>query len=107
MPTHPNRPTIPEADLPLITELPGDLPRVAGIIAGIIKNDATAVQIVAALSFEFRGVNIYFPNMDNFIRGARDRRIRADFDAGLTGHRIAIKYGLSERRIWEILGQAE
>lgn len=105
MPTHPNSPTIPEADLPLIAELPGDLPRVAGIITGIINNDVTAVQIVAALSFEFRGVNIYFPNMEKFMRGARDRRIREDFDAGITGHRIAMKYGLSERRIWEILGQ--
>lgn len=107
MPTIPNSHTLSEADLPLIADLPGDLPQMAGVIAGIIKNDVIAVQIVAALSSQFRGMNVYFPNMEKFMRGTRDRRIREDFDAGLTGHRIAMKYGLSERHIWHILGQAE
>lgn len=100
------RPTIPETELPLINELPADLSRMAGIISGLIKNDSMSVQIVAALSFEFRGVNVYFPNLDKFFRGSRDRRIREDFDAGTTGHQLAMKYGLSERRIWEILNKA-
>jgi Mor family transcriptional regulator len=108
MPTFSNtRPTLPEAELPLIKELPGDLSRMAGIITGFINNDLVSVRIIEALSREFRGVNVYFPSLDKLMRNSRDRRIREDFDAGTTGHQLAMKYSLSERRIWEILGQAE
>lgn len=107
MPTHPNRSTIPTADLPLITDLPGDLGQMAAVITGIVNDDSLAVRIVDALSKEFRGTNVYFHNMDSFMRKARNRRIREDFDAGATAHIIAKKYHLSERSIWQILGEVD
>lgn len=109
MPTFSNTcPTLPDNELPLIQELPNDLSRMAGIITGIIKNDFIAVRIVEALSHEFRGVNVYFPSLDKFIRNARNKRIREGYDTGdVTAHQLAMKHGLSERQIWEILGRAE
>ncbi len=108
MPTFSNtRPIIPAEKLPLINELPGDLCQMATVITGIVKDDALAVQIAAALSHEFRGTNIYFHNIDSFMRSARNRHIREDFDAGATAPQIARNYHLSARRIWEILGTVD
>jgi Mor family transcriptional regulator len=41
------------------------------------------------------------------LRAARDRAIRAERDQGRSARALALKYGLSERRLWEILAAEE
>jgi len=38
---------------------------------------------------------------------ARNRRIRAEYDAGVGVAELARKYDLSERQIWNILGRGD
>ncbi len=55
----------------------------------------------------FAGVRLYIAKMDAVLRAVRDAEIRKLYDAGLSAARLAQKYGLSERRVWSILKQAD
>lgn len=50
------------------------------------------------------GTRIYVPRLDKDMRRQRDAAIRAAYDAGEPVRDIAMRYGLSERRVWGILG---
>jgi Mor family transcriptional regulator len=89
---------------PRIEELPGDLSRLAQIIEALAPG--LGVAIVLRIAGAFRGTTIYCHNMDALTRKARDRWVRDHFDAGGRVPDIARTVGLSERRVWEILGTA-
>lgn len=93
------------ADLyPAINELPGDLARLAAIIDQMAPGKG--VETTMQIAQEFRGTTIYCHNIDAIFRKARDRWVRDHFDAGGRVPDIARTVGLSERRVWEILGKA-
>lgn len=80
-----------------------DLPEVYREIEEILGREAAR-----KLAEHFGGCQVYFPYWDSR-KTIRDRAIIADRDAGMDPSRLARKYGLSERRIRDILetGRAE
>ena len=95
---------LPADMFPRADELPGDLSRLAAIIEEFAGG--MGVSIVIRIAEVFRGTTIYCHNMDALTRKARDRWVRDHFDAGDRVPDIARTVGLSERRVWEILGTA-
>lgn len=95
---------LPADMYPAIHELPGDLARLAAIVEQIAPGKG--VEATMLIAQEFRGTTIYCHNIDSLGRKARDRRVRERFDAGERVPDIARTVNLSERRVWEILGQA-
>ena len=90
--------TLPPDALPDISELSGDL-RLLAEIVGVGK----ALEVAQ----RFHGTPIRLWGASRFVRRHRDRAIRRDYDAGMTGVELARKYRLSERHIWNILGSPE
>jgi Mor family transcriptional regulator len=76
--------------------LPGDLRRIAEVIG--LKG---AVRIALA----FRGSRLYVPALDDLQRRVRDQCIREDSDRGISARKLSIRYGVSVRTIWAILGR--
>lgn len=80
-----------------------DLPEIYREIAEIIGMEAAR-----KMAEHFGGCQVYFPYWDSR-KIRRDRAIMADRDSGMDPAALARKYGLSERRIRDILesGRAE
>lgn len=55
------------------------------------------------LAQEFQGTNLYLPKLDSTLKAARDKRIREEFD-GQNIKALALKYGLTESWVRQILG---
>ncbi|MFZ5760965.1 MAG: Mor transcription activator family protein [Thermodesulfobacteriota bacterium] len=89
---------LPEDALPAMEELSGDLRLVA---------EEVGVRQAIRLAQKFNGTMIRLYNVNKWLRRHRDRCIRRDYDAGATGIELARKYGLSDRRIWDILAATE
>lgn len=85
---------LPVDALPDIEELTGDLRIVAELVG--VANALRLGQV-------FHGVPIRLWNTGQWIRRWRDNQIRRD-SATLSGRELAIKYRLTERQIWNILG---
>lgn len=98
---------IPADALPSIAELPGDLRRVAEIIAPSVADELTAVQLVMALVAEFKGTYIYFRGLEEWRRKWRDSQMRKEYDADARVPDIARRWGVSERWVWEIVGRPD
>jgi Mor family transcriptional regulator len=81
--------------LPSCEELPGDLPEVAEIVG---------VRLTLELASRFRGTTVHFHNTDALFRKHRNNAIRKEYEDGATAPKLARKFRLSERRIWDILG---
>lgn len=66
---------------------------------------ATQFGVKTALRFAelFQGTGVYYPKLDSQLAEIRNKRIRAEFD-GSNQRSLAVKYGLTERWIYEILG---
>lgn len=80
-----------------------------GKLSGDLRAIAEVVGLDAALSIgrHFKGSNIYIGRAKNLERVKRDAQIREEFDSGKPARRIALKYGLTERYVWKILGTGE
>jgi Mor family transcriptional regulator len=77
-----------------------ELPEIMRLIAeggGI----ATALKVARA----YGGGHVYIPKLDDLLRQMRDARIWEERAAGATVSAIARRYGLTERRIYDILGE--
>jgi Mor family transcriptional regulator len=94
---------IPPEHLPSIDELPGDLAMLARGIETHLPG--RGVELTLLLAQIFRGVMIYFRNVDPFLHPFRDRGIRRDYDAGVRIKELALKNRLSTRRIEQILAE--
>lgn len=91
--------TLPEDALPGLDELTGDL-RIVAEVVGVAK--------ALELAQRFHGVPIRVWNAKKFIRRYRNRCLRRDYDrGGISGIKLAQKYRLTERQIWNILGSPE
>lgn len=88
---------LPEDALPDIGELSGDLRMLAERV-GVAK----ALEVGQV----FNGTPIRVYGVARFIRRWRDRCIRRDSEH-MSGIELARKYNLSDRQIWNILGEAE
>ena len=88
---------IPEELMPTIDEFTGDLFEVAEIV-GVPK--------ALELAQRFKGSYVYFRSVDNILRKKRNKDIREDYDRGISVPRLARKYSLCERQVWNVLGQA-
>jgi Mor family transcriptional regulator len=55
----------------------------------------------------FRGMGLYYHNIDKLLRKVRNKAIRADFDEEMTVKELAKKYRLSTRQIENICNQPE
>lgn len=55
----------------------------------------------------FGGSPVYVAKMHADLLAARNRQIRAEYDAGISVKELARRYNLTERQIWTILGRAE
>lgn len=89
---------LPDDALPKLEELTGDLQLVAEIVG---------VRLAIELGIRFHGTAIRVWGAQRFVRRMRDRRMRAEADAGATGLELARRYQLSERQVWNILGTPE
>jgi Mor family transcriptional regulator len=89
---------LPDDAMPTIDELTGDL-RILAEIVGVAK----ALEI----GQRFHGTPIRIWGVVKFIRRHRNRCIRRDADYGDSGIKLARKYRLSDRQIWNILGSLE
>lgn len=98
---------IPDDALPTIAELPGDLRRLAEIIAPRVADELTAVKLVFDLVAEFKSTYIYFRSLEEWSRQWRDSQMRAEYDAGGKMAVIARRWKVSERWGWEIVGRPD
>ena len=87
--------TVEDSMLPNLAELSTDLQQMAMVIG---------LRQVLRLSLNFAGCHVYFPTLKRLRAKLRDERIRADYDAGVGARRLAQRYKISERQIWNILG---
>lgn len=94
----PNIIELPDDALPEIDELTGDL-RILAEIVGVRK----ALEI----GQRFHGTSIRIWGVMKFVRRHRDRCMRRDADHGHSGIKLARKYHLCERQVWNILGSPE
>jgi len=97
--------TIPDDALPPISELPGDLRRVAEIIRPAVATELMAVRLVFMMADEFGGTDIYCAGLGKWRKRWRDQQIRAEYDQNAKVPQIARRYSLSERWVWDILGR--
>lgn len=79
----------------IIEQLPGDIRRIAEVIG---------VEAALALAKEFRGTYLYIHNLDDLFREIRNKDIRKAYTSGKPVRSLAIKHRLTERQIWNILG---
>lgn len=87
------------AESELIARLPGDLRRIA---------EVAGLDAALKIANELGGVPLYIAKLDDLYREVRDAKIRAEYDgSGKTGKDLALKYNLTERQIWTILGREE
>jgi len=86
---------IPCNMLPQISELPVSLHPVAEIVG---------VRKTIELTQLFKGSSVFFPKLTLLRCKIRNSFIRKDYDNGLTARQLAIKYNLSDRQIWAIIG---
>lgn len=78
----------------LIKEMrPEDVPRYCMDAVGII-----GLEAFMKLSADLGGTSFYVPKFENVIARARDRLIIKEFDSGKNIKELALKYGLTE--IW-------
>jgi len=75
-------------------------PRFYGELRDVIGDDATV-----AIATYLGGTYQYFPKLESLTMGARDNGIRALFNAGDDKAMLAERYGLTERRIRQILSE--
>lgn len=96
---------LPDDALPTVSELPGDLKRVAEILLRLLGDERAAVRAVFAIIAEFRGTYIYCRGLEEWERAWRDRQIREEYDKGARVPELARRWHLSERWVWDILGR--
>jgi len=85
-------------DNKIIEQLPGDIRRIAEVIG---------VEPALELAKAFRGTYLYIHNLDDLMREIRNKRIRDEYEKDKSPRkvsRLAIKHRLTERQIWNILG---
>ena len=93
---------IPEEYRPSIEDLPGGLSRIAAEIERF--RPGAGVEMTLFLAQVFNGQPLYLRGIKDLLRKIRNDAIIADYDAGgVTMLDMASKYGLSHRRIKEIL----
>lgn len=63
------------------------------------------MEATMAIAEEFGGLSLYFPKLDRLSARLRDERIRAEYKDGYTIQELARRYGLSDRRIREIISE--
>jgi Mor family transcriptional regulator len=78
-----------------------DLPEIYRRFAVII-----GIENTLKLAEHLGGMQIYFRKLEPFLMKKRDELIRQEFDGRNIGY-LAKKYGLSERRIYEIIRMKE
>lgn len=93
---------IPDDLIPRIEDLPGDLSQVAQVIESVMPG--AGVKVVMRLASEFRGTYVYFRNLDDIGRTARNRAIVEMYTKGMRVPEIARAVKLSERQVWTVLG---
>lgn len=73
--------------------LPDAYQRIARVIG--IENTIRMAEVV-------QGVGFYFPKLDTVLAEIRNKRIREEFN-GSNHKKLAIKYGVTERWVYDIL----
>lgn len=61
------------------------------------------IENTVKLAELFQGVPLYFAKFDSVVKEIRDRHIREEFEQGESHKKLAIKYGLTERWIYELV----
>jgi len=87
----------------IINQLPGDLRHLAEVLREHFP-DAPYIAIVLRIAKEFRGTYIRVHSLDDLEREIRNTEIRAEYTSGKKAPQLAIKFRLTERHIWNILG---
>lgn len=76
---------------------PKELPEPYGTIATNVGAE-NAIKIAKL----YQGTGVYFPKLESILNKIRDKNIRREFDGG-NYKELALKYGLTERWIREII----
>ena len=82
-------------DVNIIEQLPGDIRRIAEVIG---------VEAALKIAKAFRGTRLYIHTTDEFLREIRDKKIREEYSNRSKVRELAIRYELTERQIWNVLG---
>jgi Mor family transcriptional regulator len=93
---------IPDDLIPRVEDLQGDLLLVAQVVESVMPG--CGVKVVMRLAAEFRGTYVYFRNLDDIVRTARNRAIVEMYTKGQRVPEIARAVKLSERQVWTVLG---
>ena len=80
-----------------LEQLPSPYPGIA---------EAIGLENTLKLAILVQGTGVYFPKLDSALAEIRNQRIRAEFD-GYNQKTLAIKYGITERWVYEIVGREE
>lgn len=72
------------------------------------RSIAYQFSLNTALAFAslYQGTGMYFPKLDSLLQQERNQRIRKEF-SGYNQKELAVRYGLTERWIYDILGSEE
>ena len=88
---------LPDDALPGLDELNGDLRMLAELVG---------VRRALEISELFNGTTACFFGHQRFLNRWRDKQIRAEYDrGGITVSKLARKYTICERQMYNILGQ--
>ena len=88
---------LPDDALPTIEELSGDLRLLAEIID--VRSALRVAQVID-------GTPLRIYSGRSWVRRLRDNCMRREYDKGVTVIALARKYSISERQVYNILGQA-
>lgn len=62
-----------------------------------------SLQMALRFASMYQGTGVYFPKLDSLLLIERNKRIKAEFD-GYNYKELAIRYGVTERWIYDIVG---
>lgn len=62
------------------------------------------IENTVKLAGMYQGTPVYFPKFDNVISDIRNKKIRTEYNNGATYKELALKYGITERWVYEIVG---
>jgi Mor family transcriptional regulator len=85
-----------DVDEGLLKALPGSLRSIA---------EVAGLEATLKIAYAFRCTILYIPALDELTRQFRDETMRCDYDKGVPVRSLAIRFGISERRVRKILNR--
>ncbi|MHB8808945.1 MAG: Mor transcription activator family protein [Desulfobulbaceae bacterium] len=99
---------LPDDALPDISELKGDLRLLAEVLAEATGDKIAGVRLALVVAQKLGGTPLRIVTGKKWVLRWRDKCMRRDYDRGnITVVALARKYHLTDRQVYNILGQAD